>query len=344
MNKLHYFAAVAAGVMTLAGCSSDEVVSMPEKTQAIGFSAMADKSSRTEVTTSNFERFRVFGCVMDNGTTANHATIFDNVTVSRTLSPLTDWAYDNLQYWAPNKDYYFVALSTNVANPVWGFTAPADHPADIDVDNFLGYGTVTMDISRDHAQNDLVYSYDSRATDAEVTNSTKVAFTFHHMLSRIGLKFTNAIVSTGYTVSISDVTVGGLTQSGSVELGVDPANLAWTATSENPLQIAPIVPDNNLLAKDQSTQSDYRFIIPGEQTLAIQFTVTVKLNGAVYSTRTMSGTIAATTYKPGHSYMFNAEITVENIVPGGAKPIEFTVTDVDGWTSEDEGAIEIPTE
>ena len=318
------------GVITLASCSSDEVISSVDQNKAIGFDAMANKSSRTEVSTNNIERFRVFGCTMDAGTTNNHATIFNGITVKRPNLTSQNWGYENVQYWAPNKDYYFVAISTNVMDPKWAFTAPDTHPEGLATgDSFKGYGTVTMDVAAVNADNDLVYSYASRTTDAEITNTTKVPFSFNHMLSRLGLKFTNAIASTGYTIVISDVKITGIAANGSVELGGESA-LAWTMSTET-ASVTATVPSNNELVKDGSTTSAYKFIIPGSQAISIEFIATVKLNGTVYSTRTLNGTIAAKEYQPGKSYMLNASITTDNIAPGGAKPIEFTVTTVAGW-------------
>lgn len=330
MKRIQLLAAVAMGVITLASCSSDEVISSVDQNKAIGFDAMANKSSRTEVSTNNIERFRVFGCTMDAGTTNNHATIFNGITVKRPNLTSQNWGYENVQYWAPNKDYYFVAISTNVMDPKWAFTAPDTHPEGLATgDSFKGYGTVTMDVAAVNADNDLVYSYASRTTDAEITNTTKVPFSFNHMLSRLGLKFTNAIASTGYTIVISDVKITGIAANGSVELGGESA-LAWTMSTET-ASVTATVPSNNELVKDGSTTSAYKFIIPGSQAISIEFIATVKLNGTVYSTRTLNGTIAAKEYQPGKSYMLNASITTDNIAPGGAKPIEFTVTTVAGW-------------
>lgn len=340
MNKFHYLAAVAIGVMTLTGCSNDEVITSVDKTKAISFDAMANKSSRSEVSTSNIERFRVFGCVTDNNAATNHAVIFNNITVSRPNTDSQAWGYDNPQYWAPNKDYFFVALSSNVMDPKWSFTAPASHDTPLDVNNFKGYGTVSMNIGEANADNDLVYAFASRATDEGITNTTKVPFSFNHMLSRLGLKFTNGITSTGYTIKISDVKISGIASTGTVELGGEPSALAWTMGADK-ANVTATVPDNNKLVQNGFTTSGKKFIIPGNQALNIEFTATVYLNDALYSVRTMSGTIAAKNYLPGNSYMLNATITAENIIPGGAKPIEFTVTEVVGWGTDEDGDIDL---
>lgn len=345
MNKFHYLAAVAISAMTFTGCSNDEVISSSEKSQTIGFNAMANKTGRADVTTNNLERFRVFGCTMDNNTVNNHTTIFNNVTVSRIMDPLGDWKYDNTQYWAPNKDYYFVAISTNVGAPKWTYTVPESHDTNLQVgDNFKGYGTVTMDVSEIGAGNDLVYSFASRATDATLKDVSKVSFTFYHMLSRIGVKFTNGIATNGYTIKISNVKIKNIAKSGSVALGVDPANLTWNSGTEK-IEIGIVVPDNNEAAQNASVEtSEHKYIIPGTQELSVSFDVEVFLDKVSYSKRSLEGTIASKEYKPGVSYMLNASITADNIVPGGAKPIEFTVSSVKGWGTDEDSDITIKNE
>lgn len=344
MNKFHYLAAVAISAMTFTGCSNDEVISSSEKSQTIGFNAMANKTGRADVTTNNIDRFRVFGCTMDNNTVDNHTTIFNNVTVSRPNTSSKEWTYDNPQYWAPNKDYYFVAVSTNIMTPHWKFTAPTEHSQDLNVTDFKGYGTVSMDISEVNAENDLVYSFASRATNEGITDVSEVSLTFYHMLSRIGLKFTNGISSSGYKISISNVKISGITKAGSVPLGVAPESLDWTASGEDQAIITVTVPDNNKFAKDENTTSGYKYIIPGTQELSISFDVEVFLDEVSYSKRSLSGTIASKEYEPGVSYMLNASITADNIVPGGAKPIKFTVFSVNDWGTDKDSDITIKNE
>ena len=349
MNKFHYFAALATSVLMLAGCSTDEVLSSAEKTQAIGFDAMANKPSRSEVTTANIERFRVFGCATNNNDpTTGHVIVFNNTTVAKDITnpdqTNTVWDYLGTQYWAPNKDYYFIALSTNVGNPQWSFTLPTTHDTELKADDsFKGYGTVVLNMNdNNRADNDLVYAYATRVIDADISNSSVVYFSFNHMLSRIGLTFTNTITTSGYSLSISNVYINGIANKGTVTLGSEPKDLQWT--KEGSINVPVGIPNNNNLTQlSPSTKStEYKYIIPGNQELTISFDVEVKLNNVTYSTRTMSGTIAAKDYLPGHSYMLTAKIDQSNVAPGGAKPIEFTVTAVAGWGDDENGDINFP--
>ncbi len=342
MKKFTYLAAFAIGAMTLASCSNDEVLSSVEKSGTIGFNAMTNKPGRTgEVNTNNLERFRVFGWSTDNDASTNFATLFNDVTVTGSGQ---NWTYSPLQYWAPSKDYYFVALSSNNSTPVWEYVAPASFPEGTKVNNFKGLGTVTTGIGNVNADRDLVYAVATRATDANITDATKVPFTFNHMLSRIGVTFKNAFNSSLYSIVISNVKISGLSAEASVELGVDPKELAWkVAEGAATVGITATVPNNNNLAQNESTKTDYKFIIPSEQTIAIEFDVEVKVGESTYSKRTLNGTIATKTYMPGMSYMFTAEISQKNIVDGGAKPIEFTVTEVTGWGVDETGSVTFPT-
>lgn len=338
MKQINYLAALAVCAMTFTGCSNDEVISSVENPGVIGFNAMANKTGRAgEVTTANITRFRVFGWSTDASAATSFVTLFDNITVTKT----TDWTYQNLRYWEPDKDYYFVAISTNNETPAWTYTAPTSLPAGTTTADFVGAGTLTTSISGVNAERDLVFDAASRTTDADITDATKVPFSFNHILSRIGVKFTNSIESEGYSLSISNVKVGGLINEASVDLGVTP--LAWTAAAGDAVSVTTTVPSNNSLAKGASTTADYRFIIPGNQTISIQFDVDVRFNNQAYSKRTITGTIAAKDYAPGMSYMFNAPITIQNIIPG-AKPIEFTVTEVAGWGNDESVEMTLPTE
>lgn len=354
MKHLHYLAALAIGSLMLASCANDEVVSAPTTPQkAIDFKAMANKSTRADVTTNNLERIRVYGCNMDAGTTNNHVLSFNFEYVEKRDGK---WTYDNIQYWAPNKDYYFVALSTNTPDRAWSFTAPTTHDATLSVDDFKGFGTVTMNLTQEivgdnaaDADQDLVYAYAARETDDEITNSSAVNLTFHHMLSRIALTFSNTFANSAYTFKVSNIKLGGLVNEATCELGAEPANLVWTPTAgseanpTNTAQVSVLLTEGLIASttKPIVQNRDYTYIIPGNQTLTISFNVTVLLGDKIYSERTLTGTLEANAYQPGKSYMLTAAINQDNIVEGGAKPIEFDVTSVDGWGTNETGNFEL---
>lgn len=349
MKHYLYLATLAIGAL-LGSCSSDEVIDAPRESNLIGFKAMVNKTSRAEVTKDNLNRFRVFGCVTDvDNPTSGHITLFNDVMVTKTDGV---WTYKDefKQYWSPNKDYFFVAISTNSPTPVWEFTAPDTHDAALDKANFYGYGTVAMDITKADAtgisangERDLVYAAATRTTPATVTDGSAVQLSFYHMLSRININFENAFTNNTYSIKVTNIKIGGLTQKGEVTLGAAPADLAWSATSETPVEITTIIPTGQeTIAQNSSQTAMSRFIIPGTQTISIQFDVEVLQNGTQYAKKTLTGTVNAQEYKPGLSYMFTASISHTNIVEGGALPIEFTVQQVAGWGTDNSGDINFP--
>lgn len=354
MRHINYLATLAFGSLMFASCSNDELVSAPEtQAQSIEFKAMANKATRASVTTNNIDRFRVWGCNMNAGTTDNHVASFNSILVEK--NDENKWNYTNTQYWAPNKDYYFVALSTNTTLRAWSFDAPTEHDTNLSPATFKGYGTVTMETTKEiegaddaAADQDLVYAYATRTTDADITNSSEINFTFNHMLSRVGLTFKNTFDNPSYSFSISDIKLGGLINKATCELGVDPSALVWTpATGGTKVEVEVVVPEDNIATTTTPVAStgDYKFIIPGDgQALTISFNVTIMLANQVYSIRTLTGKIPATNYAPGKSYMLTAEINQDNIIEGGAKPIEFAVQTVNGWGTSESGSIELDTE
>ncbi len=295
MKKSHYFAALAIGAMALASCSNDDVISSVDEPGTIGFKAMANKAGRSgDVETNNIVRFRVFGCTMDAGATTNHTTLFDNVTVSRPNTSSTDWTYSDTQYWAENKDYYFVAISTNNETPTWTYTMPTTHPVALTADaNFKGYGTIGMSIGDVNADRDLVFAAAARKQSSTIDQS-KVAFSFSHMLSRIAVTFKNVISNDDYSLVISNIKISNLYNAGTIDLGADTP--AWTTTDNTTVQISATVPSNNKLTKNSTTQTDHKFIIPTNQTITIEFDVEVRLNDMPYTKRTLTGTIATQDY------------------------------------------------
>lgn len=358
MKHLFMFAALAIGAMTLASCSNDEVIETTNA-GAIGFKAMSNKVTRAEVTTDNFTRFRVFGCLTDAGATTNHVVNFPAATATQVTKNEGTWSYSPLQYWAPNKDYYFVAISSNVDNRKWEYTEPESHPAALTTAGFKGYGTVSFNNGATGAQgnNDLVYAYATRTTDATISNDAVVPFTFNHMLSRIKFKFINAVSSeaANYTFQIKDLKFTSAA-SGTVELGGEPADLAWQlGTTGEPASVAMAtfdgsIADTAIPKKTGSPENDSSyskvsnpsFIIPGTYSIGISFDIQVLLNDTPYVKHSRTGSVTITDgFKPGKSYLLSCSIDEENINPGGVKPIKFTVTSVTDWGPDNKGDISL---
>jgi len=345
MKKLNLMALAMLAAAVTVSCSKDEVTDVSPE-QAISFNAMTDNVvDRAEVTKDNIERFRVYGCVSDKNTGANHTEIFGfnadgglkTIVLRSGQAGSYSWTYDNTQYWVADKQYFFVALTTNATNPKWSYTAPESHSA---ASPFKGFGTVSFDNSNEtgaKCENDLVYAYANKETnkdaDGKLVSPGVVNLTFNHLLSAIAVKVESAVANADYTFKVTSFEVSNLIAKGSVELGADLQNLNWQATSNETMAI-----DMNLAAeeivKDGSRTSNKFFIIPGaSQTLNVSFSVDVYLNGVFYTSHNLTGKINNQTFVPGNSYLFKTSLNAENINPDGSTEIEFSVTKVEGWNS-----------
>lgn len=346
MKNLNLMAlAMLAAAMTV-GCSKDEVTDV-SPSQVIGFKAMTDNVvDRAEVTKDNIARFRVYGCVSDKDTGANHTEIFGinpdgnlKTTVLRSGEAGNyTWTYENTQYWVSDKQYYFVALTTNATNPKWTFTAPATHSV---VSPFKGFGTVSLDNSSTtgaNCKNDLVYAYADKTTskdaDGKLVSPGVVNLTFYHLLSAIAVKVENTVENADYTFKVTSFEVGNLIAKGSVALGGKLQNLNWNETSTEKMSIDMDLAQDNI-EKGKSVTSNKFFIIPGaSQTLTVKFSVEVYLNGTSYTTHNLTGQISNQTFTPGNSYLFKTSLTADNINPDGSTKIEFDVINVAGWGTD----------
>ncbi len=358
MKKLNLMALAMLAAAVTVSCSKDEVTEV-SPSQVIGFKAMTDKPvERAGINqTSDLKSFRVFGCITaNNNATQNHVMIFNN---DRVYIPAngTTWTYDNKQYWSENKDYYFVAFSTNVMDTKWTFTAPTSHPASLSTTGFTGYGELKFKMS-DTGDRDLIYASATKVTGATIgADIGKVDFTFEHLLSRIGVKLTNNVANM-YSLRIENIKIGNAIQAATI---ADMGNISWSEDDPTKKQIIsfPNMDKDDYIGYNAehntlSFNDGARFIIPGTQELTISFDVLVYANSAatgssekvLVDSHTLEGTLPNMTFTKGNSYLFTAKITADNIMPGGAKPIEFNVSNVASWntTSPDEDiTINTPT-
>lgn len=341
MKKLNLMALAMLAAAVTVSCSKDEVTDV-SPSRVIGFNALTNNSIERsgETDKTNFLTFRIYGCVTKAGDpTQEHVTLFfaDQVTNKNGV-----WSYTDPRYWAENKDYYFVALSTNAQDANnWTYTPNSSHPAgSLSVSGFKGYGELSFDNQGAGGERDLIYAYKAVTTSGQnLAAMPKVGLDFNHLLSRVGVNIKNEINSK-YTFQVKNIVIGGSIGAAKI---ADLATISWVKTGETTANIK--VPDMNTVDyvafNDSylSTKliSSSRFLIPGTQSLTISFELDAYLTGAngekvLSSTHSLSGTLAEKTYEPGHSYLFNVSITADNIVDGGAKPIEFNVTSVAGWT------------
>lgn len=343
MKKLNLMALAMLAAAVTVSCSKDEVTDV-SPSRVIGFKAMTDNPidrAGNDVETANIYRFRVWGCTTANGSTSDHVMLFNEQIVLKNKETNL-WEYSPVQYWAYNKDYYFVALTTNQEEqPMYTYTAPTTHDASLKVAGFNGYGSVLFEQDKANGASDLVFAAKAVATGDNVNAMEAVDFQFQHLLSRISVKITNNIENPIYKLAVTDLNIGNTTKNATINLGTAP--LAWTPNTDVcGFSLAVAAP---AVLQKGFRQSSPAYIIPGEQELNVSFKAVtyISSNGTdvKYNTETITGTVKAT-FEMGKSYLFTASVTEDNINPSGAKPIEFTVTGVTDWGSDIEGSVTIP--
>ena len=315
------------GVLALAALvACNKEVVKTEATSAITFdNSFVEIKTRgavdPSITTASIDAFDVWGFA---GTT--DAVVFDAERVTKQEDGT--WKYANLQYWVPNKAYYFGAI------------APVDNK-DIEVDLATagtdGLGKVKF--TNTDGTVDLLYARKSVVTGSDVlyNDPGKVSLQFAHQLSKVKFSFANGLSNENSKIAVKDIKMT-VPAKGTVTL----ATGAWeiNTTETTTLAFGDVNGGETLEITDGYAEcADERLTIPCGETVTYKITFTLEL---YYGDST---TPAYTVEKEielkeqalliGKNYNFKATITGENLE---LIPIEFDVVTVEEWvegTSKD---------
>lgn len=320
MKKIFLIGMATAAI--LASCSNDETVEMVQP-KAIGFESFVDKSTRgvaEDLTTTNIQDFGVYGFMTDAT-----GVIFANEKVSKSESEEPEaeekWGYTNTQYWTANKDYWFSAIAPHTGAQ-WTY----------DVNSKVEGGIITFD--NKEGKQDLLYAYSDKITCTDPATQGKVSFTFSHLLSRVKFNFSNAMGNENTFLVVKEVTITDANSKATCDVSV--ATKSWTLAADNAKGnlVFDAVPNaETKIANNAAIATDHKYMIPQTQTYTLNFKVEMYQGKILANTYTHTGvTVPQVAMQPGYSYIFNAELTPDNIDPEGKLyPIEFDVTDVDNW-------------
>ena len=315
----------------LVACSQDSVVKTPEST-AISFDNMfVENKTRAaadpSTTTANINEFAVWGFRGDA-----QELVFNN---ERVYKEGDVWTYDHLQYWMEGKDYFFGAVS------------PVNHK-DVTVDTQAmskdGLGTISF--TNTDGSVDLIYAEKVvYASEINPSAPEKVKLQFAHLLSRVKFSFKYNFPNELTTVAVKNIKINNSPANGSIDVTEARADWSWNI----PQNGATLVVDfghvengSEFEAMDTYYESDkYRLIIPTDETRNhdITFDVVVYNNHVEAQTYSISTTLKDKAFVQGKSYNIVTEITPDNIVDGGLKPIEFDVIEVEEWLDENDEPI-----
>ena len=315
----------------LVACSQDSVVKTPEST-AISFDNMfVENKTRAaadpSTTTANIEEFAVWGFRGDA-----QELVFNNERVYKADGA---WTYDHLQYWMEGKDYFFGAVS------------PVNHKdVTVDTKDMSKDGLGTISFTNTDGSVDLIYAEKVvYASEINPSAPEKVKLQFAHLLSRVKFSFKYNFPNELTTVAVKNIKINNSPANGSIDVTEARADWSWNIPQNGATMLVDfghVENGNEFAAMDTYYESDkYRLIIPTDETRNhdITFDVVVYNNHVEAQTYSISTTLKDKAFVQGKSYNIVTEITPDNIVDGGLKPIEFDVIEVEEWLDENDEPI-----
>ena len=315
----------------LVACSQDSVVKTPEST-AISFDNMfVENKTRAaadpSTTTANIDEFAVWGFRGDA-----QELVFNNERVYKADGA---WTYDPLQYWMEGKDYFFGAVS------------PVNHKdVTVDTKDMSKDGLGTISFTNTDGSVDLIYAEKVvYASEINPSAPEKVKLQFAHLLSRVKFSFKYNFPNELTTVAVKNIKINNSPANGSIDVTEARADWSWNIPQNGATMLVDfghVENGNEFAAMDTYYESDkYRLIIPTDETRNhdITFDVVVYNNHVEAQTYSISTTLKDKAFVQGKSYNIVTEITPDNIVDGGLKPIEFDVIEVEEWLDENEEPI-----
>ena len=311
----------AAAVVALSSCSQSEVMEVAES-RAIGFDAFVNNNTRADIVNKDFNKFYVFGAYQN---TSSWTPFYTNDVVNKSDQT---WTATKNAYWTAQKEHRFAAYANGTSQLTSGVSFDA------------GTGTNgTLKIANyPVGDNDLVAAVATALTWDGKAETSKVNFTFKHLLSKVKFTFTTD-ASNDYVMKIENLKIvakGGtnpIVKAGCDFTG-DNTTLAWTAAEqESTGEYTYATLDD---CAGGTTNSAEKYVIPQNNALTVSFKVTFTDNGGtvIASKAGITGDLAInkeTAWKAGLVYDYQVKINPED-VNKDLKKIEFENISVDTWS------------
>lgn len=327
MKKSFFVLGVA--VAALASCTNEEVVDMPQS-RAIQFGTFVNHSTRssvTETTKENFNKFFVFG----NYGEGTWTPVYTNVAVNGgTVGDQTTWIPELTAYWRANQKYNFGAYS-NGGNKL--------DDAKFDA----GTQKLTFPNYTPNNDNDLIVAIPKTVNSNEdPAANDQVGLSFQHMLSQVKFTFKNTD-SPDYIMKISDIKVNAVKNcEGSATYDASALILTWDTTAGTKAEydfgeLVDIAEDF-----DETTHSTTCFVIPqNNEQLEVSFTATFSDEAGEIKSSRFKGKLAYTgttegtkqhEWTPGFRYNYTVTINGSTVNPDlQEQVIKFQVDAVKEW-------------
>lgn len=313
----------AFAIFAMMACNNEEPVRLQEQSlitfedSFVEAKTRAAEDSDPSITTGTIEAFDVWGFINQPS-----GLVFDAERVTKSED---GWGYKNLQYWMPEKPYYFHAV------------APVDD-ANIVVDtkemNTDGLGTISF--TNVDGTTDLLYASKHVATGSDVINNppAPVELKFMHLLSKIKFTFTNGFTTNNTSLKVTDIKITDAPAKGSVDVNKERENFSWTLVQGETTELAfgDVNGGEALASLEESDCAFERLTIPADANHIYTITFTLELfygdQSAGVSNKTV--TLEKQEFAIGKNYNITATINHENFYNEKLKPIEFTV-EVEPW-------------
>ena len=307
--KKTLFALISLAVAA-AGCNKAEVISVDRQLIAFG-EAFVDNATKADYSSTLIDAFKVYGTVTGNGNTVN---VYEGADVTRGEANYgAAWTCDQKEYWIPSASYSFQAV----------------------VDGEIANGKIAYTVGQDKGKDgisDLLYATASATTNASAAPTGHiengcVAFTFQHLLSKIGFTFTNGVTgSEKYTFKVNSISFTNHDHDGIYTIGT-----GWdTAVTPSTDALSFGAPTAAVTPSASQAATTTHQIIPGVQTLKVTVNYDILYNG-----KTVYAGMAPAAKEFTHTF---AQGCVYNIVvnlPAPGQEIKFTVKEQNGvgaWT------------
>lgn len=310
MKKI-LFAAVA--LVAMASCATEDVVSRPDNNVAIEFDNLfvENVTRATDLTAGNLVDFGVYGSV-EKG--SDHGMIFTNQEVAKNNQG--KFVYSPAQYWVGGATYSFTAFAPRT-NQQWAY-------ATSDAKN----GTISFNNAAALGEQDFLFAAAERTTVDPITSAPEaVALNFNHMLSRVMFSFTNGTVAeNNLTFAISNIEVINAHANGTLAVANGVVG-NWEVTED---VFTRAFGDVATLAAEATGRTPHYYFIPADDTITVEFDVTLYMAGVNLGTYNRSATIDLN-LEMGVSYNICANINADTALDEPLYPIEFKVESVDTW-------------
>ena len=317
----------AFAIFAMMACNNEEPVRLQEQSLITFEDSFVEAKTRAEdpsITTTTINAFDVWGFINQPS-----GIVFDKERVTKSEDGV--WGYTNLQYWMPEKSYYFHAV------------APVDD-ANIVVDTkeMKTDGLGTISFTNVDGTTDLIYASKHVPTGSDVINNAPapVELKFMHLLSKIKFTFKNGFLTDNTSLKVTEIKITDAPAKGSVEVNKARQDFEWDipqggATTE--LAFGDVNGGVALAALASDECAAERLTIPADANRT--YTITFKLElfygdqSAGVSNKTV--TLENQEFAIGKNYNITATIDHTNFYNEALKPIEFTVVEVEKWDEGD---------